>query len=222
MLRAGRAPRVLVLRLPDEVTAIVPAQRELMDAFAAQIALLVEREQLHAASEREKLFKESDRLHRTLLDSVSHELKTPLAVLRSAAERRETDDVKKRAALTAEILTATSRLDHLVANLLNQTRLEAGSVRPQLDWCDVRDIIGAARRATGDALTGRPLQLEIPPELPLFRADAPLMEQVVANLLLNAARHTPAGTPVTIRAGIEHATTRVFIAVLDRGPGVPP
>ncbi len=222
LLRAHVALGVLVLRLPDDVTSLAPAQQELMEAFAAQIALLVEREQLRAASERENFFRESNRLHRTLLDSVSHELKTPLAVLRTAAEKWETGDDQRRAALTAEIRTATNRLDHLVANLLNQSRLEAGDLRPQLDWCDARDIIGAARRTVGDALAGRPFRIEIPPELPLYLADAPLMEQVIANLLLNAAQHTPAGGPITIRAGMDHAGMRVFISVIDCGPGFPP
>ncbi len=222
ILRAATTLGVLALHLPAEVAAITPAQRELMEAFAAQIALLIEREKLRAASEREKLFQESDRLHRTLLDSVSHELKTPLAVLHSAAEKFDTDDARKRAALAAEIRIATGRLDHLVANLLNQTRLETGGLRPQLDWCDARDIVGAARRAAGTTLSGHPLTLEIPPDLPLVMADAPLMEQVLANLLLNAALHTPAATPIVVRAGVEPATTRFFLAVSDRGPGIPP
>ena len=201
---------------------LTPEQRELVEGFAAQIALLVEREQLRAASEREKFFAESDRLHRTLLDSVSHELKTPLSVLRSAGEKLDTDDVKKRAGLATEIRTATSRLDHLVANLLDQTRLESGGIRPQLDWCDARDIINAARRAAGETLAGRALKTEIPDDLPLFLADAPLMEQVIANLLLNAALHTPPGSPIFIVAGLEHHPARVFIRISDRGPGIPP
>ena len=170
--------------------------------------------------ERDRLFAEAE-LHHTLLDSVSHELKTPLAVLRSAAEKIDTDDAPKRASLTAEIRTATSRLERLVANLLNQTRLESRGLRSQPDWCDARDIIGAARRAVGDALAGRPLKIEIPADLPLFMADAPLLEQCVANLLLNAALHTPAASPVLVTVGLDERSARVFITVADRGPGIP-
>ena len=190
-----------------------------MEGFTAQIALLVEREQLSAIHEREKLLAESDRLHRTLLDSVSHELKTPLAVLRSAGERLDAGDAEKRQSLTLEIRTATRRLDHLVANLLNQSRLESGGLKPQLDWCEIRGLIGAARRAVGDALNGRSIKIEIAEDLPLFMADAVLMEHVLANLLLNAALHTPAGSPIRISAGLDREHARVFIAVADSGPG---
>ena len=223
MLRAGQMLGVFALRLPAEVAGLSPVQRDLMEGFAVQIALLVEREQLRAAGEREKFFAESDRLHRTLLDSVSHELKTPLAVLRSAGDKLDTEDARKRLALTGEIRTATNRLDHLVANLLNQTRLESGGVRPQLDWCDVRDFINAARRAVGDALAGRVLRTEIPDDLPLCMADGPLMEQVIANLLLNAVLHTPAGTPIQVSAGVDDTSGagRIFIRISDCGAGIP-
>jgi two-component system, OmpR family, sensor histidine kinase KdpD len=221
LLRADVAVGVLVVRLPDRVTSLAPAPRELLAGFATQIALLVEREQLRAASEREKLFQESDRLHRTLLDSVSHELKTPLAVLRTGTENWNLDDAAKRGALAAEMRTAMRRLDHLVANLLNQSRLDAASLTPQFDWCEPRDLIGAARRAAGEPLALHPVTTAIPDDLPLFYADASLMEQVIGNLLLNAALHTPAGRPITIRGGLDEATTRVFIAISDRGPGIP-
>jgi K+-sensing histidine kinase KdpD len=213
---------LFVVRLPSEMVQLTSPQRDLIDGFAAQIALLVERELWHAAGEREKLLAESDRLHRTLLDSVSHELKTPLSVLRSATEKLETDDAKKRGSLTGEIRTATSRLEHLVANLLNQSRLESGVLKPQLDWCDVHDLVSAARRAVGEALHGRPFKVEIPPDMPLILADAALMEQVLANILLNGALHTPAGTPIRLSAGVEGADRKIFIAVSDSGPGVPP
>ncbi len=222
LLRAGSVLGVLVLCLPPAAVLATPAQHELLRAFAAQVALLVEREHLRAAGEREKLLTESDRLHRTLLDSVSHELKTPLAVLRSAAENLHKAEETRRADLAAEILTATSRLDRVVANLLNQTRLESGAVKPQLDWCDARDLISAARRGLGDALAGRPVRIEIPADMPLFMADAPLMEQAITNLLHNAAQYTPAGSPLVVTAGVEAERNRAFIAVADRGPGIPP
>jgi len=220
--RAGAVLGVLVLRLPEAACFSTPEQRELFGAFAAQIALLVEREHLRAAGEREKLLAESDRLHRTLLDCVSHELKTPLAVLRSAAENLPKAEPVRRNNLAGEILTATSRLDRVVANLLNQTRLESGAVRPQLDWCDARDLVSAARRGLGETLADRPIKIEIPADMPLFMADAPLMEQVIANLLHNAAHHTPAGTPLHVIAGVDGAQARVFLTVADRGPGLAP
>lgn len=171
--------------------------------------------------EHEKLYAASE-LHRTLLDSVSHELKTPLAVLRSASEQLDTEDAAKRASLKSEIMTATTRLEHLVANLLNQTRLESGALTPQLDWCDARDIVNAARRAVGQTLEGRPFKTEIPATMPLFRADPAMMEQAVSNLLINAVRHTPEGTPILVRTGIELRSDWIFLTVADRGPGLPP
>jgi two-component system sensor histidine kinase KdpD len=224
MCWAGVTPGVLVIEIARGGAAPSRDQRVLMDTFAAQIAMLVERDQLRAAAEREKLLAESDRLHRTLFDSVSHELKTPLAILRSAGEQMSTIDDAKRARLTAEVRTATKRLDHLVGNLLNQTRLESGTLKPVLDWCDVRDVINAGRWLVGEVLAGRPFAVEIPPDLPLLLADAALMEQVLANLLHNAAVYTPVGEPIAITAGLDVSGEhwRIFIRITDRGAGLSP
>lgn len=220
--RANLTLGVFAVRLPPEIIQLTSKQRDLIDGFAAQIAQFVEREQLRAGAEREKLLAESDRLHRTLLDSVSHELKTPLAVLRAAAEKLQTTDPAKRASLAGEIATATRRLDHLVANLLDQTRLEAGGLKPQLDWCDARDLVAAARRAVDEALAGRAIKLEIPADLPLFLADAVLMEHALANILLNAAFYTPAASSIRIAARLEADQSRIGVAVADNGPGIAP
>ena len=220
--RAGAALGIFSVRLPAEIVQLTPKQWDLIEGFAEQIALFVEREQLRVSAEREKLLVESERLHRTLLDSVSHELKTPLAVLRAATEKLATAGPARRTALAGEIGTATRRLDHLVANLLNQTRLESGGLKAQLDWCDARDLVDAARRAAGVALQGRPLSVEIDPELPLFRADAVLMEHVLANLLLNAALYSPAGSPIRVQAGTRSDPARIFLRVADQGPGIAP
>lgn len=222
LLRAGHTLGVFSVRLPAEIGQLTSTQWDLIEGFSAQIALLVERERLRAASEREKLLAESDRLHRTLLDSVSHELKTPLAVLRSAGEKLGTGDALRRGDLVAEIRTATQRLDRLVANLLHQTRLEAGALRPQLDWCEAGEIVAVARRAVGDALAAHTVAVAIAPDMPLFMADAILMEQTLANLLLNAALHTPPGSTVQVIAGLETGGARVFVAVKDNGPGIDP
>ncbi len=198
------------------------AQRDLAESFATQLALLIEREQLRAAGEREQLLAESEKLHRALLDGVSHELKTPLAVLGAAAESLASADTTTRTTLAVEILTATRRLNRLVNNLLDQTRLESGALQPRLDWCDAHDLVNAALDGIRDSLAAHPLEISIPDDLPLFRADTALMEQVIANLLLNAAHHTPAGTPIFLAAGVDRTRARVYFTVADRGPGLPP
>jgi two-component system sensor histidine kinase KdpD len=221
LLREDAALGVLVVCVaPDAVLTL--AQRDLAESFATQLALIVEREQLHAAGEREKLLAESEKLHRALLDGVSHELKTPLAVLGAAVENLATADEATRLTLAGEIRTATRRLNRLVNNLLDQTRLESGALQPRLDWCDVHDLVNAALDGIRESLDGHPLETALPDDLPLFRADAALMEQVIANLLLNAALHTPPGTPIFLAAGLDHARARIFLTVADRGAGLPP
>ena len=221
LLREDHAVGVLVVHVGPETTLTL-AQRDLVESFAAQLALLVEREQLRSAGEREKLLAESDKLHRALLDGVSHELKTPLAVLGAAAENLPTDVDTPIGKMAHEIRTATRRLNRLVGNLLDQTRLETGALRPNLDWCDANDLVNAALDGIRESLEDHPLEVNLPDDMPLFRADAALMEQVIANLLLNAALHTPKGTPLFLAGGIESSRNRVFFTVADRGPGLPP
>ncbi len=219
--RENRLVGGFAIALPANQPTLPREQVELIEMFAAQIALFIEREQLRAAGEREKLLAESERLHRTLLDSVSHELKTPMAVLRSASEGLDVLDTSRRAVLSSEIRVATQRLDRLVANLLSQTRLTAGAVKVHLDWCDAREVIASARKGMGDSLAGRPVQVQVPDDMPLFRADAVLMDQILTNLLINACVHTPAGTAITIRSGVREATSEIFLQVSDKGPGLP-
>ena len=211
---------VLVVRVPPDAHLTL-AQRELAGSFATQLALVLEREQLRAVSEREKLLAESDKLHRALLDGVSHELKTPLAVIGAAAETFATADAPTRENLVGEIRTATRRLNRLVTNLLDQTRLESGALKPRLDWCDAHDLVNAALDGVRESLSSHVFETAVPPDMPLFRADAALMEQVIANLLLNAALHTPSGTPIFLAVGVDTTRARVFFTVADRGPGLP-
>lgn len=197
------------------------AQRDLLDSFARQLALTVERENLRAASEREKLLVESEKLHRVLFDSVSHELHTPLAVISSVFENLKQADPALRDSLTTEGSTAVARLNRLVKNLLDQTRLESGALQPRTVWCDVHDLIKAALEDTHDALAGHPLETIVPDDMPPVSADFALTEQALANLLLNAAVHTPAATPIFLTVGLDRGGERVFFTVADRGPGLP-
>jgi two-component system sensor histidine kinase KdpD len=220
LVREDHSLGVLVVGVPPETTLSL-AQRDLIEGFAAQVALLVEREQLRAAGEREQLLAESDKLHRALLDSVSHELRTPLAVITSAVENMPDADAATRATLVTEARSAARRLNRLVGNLLDQTRLESGALRPRPDWCDLRDLVNAAVDDARDALAGHPFEVVVPDGLPPVSADFTLTEQALANLLLNAALHTPTGTPIFLTAGLERGGSRVFFTVADRGPGFP-
>jgi two-component system sensor histidine kinase KdpD len=221
LVREDQAFGVFVVRVPPDAVLTL-AQRDLAGSFATQLALVVEREQLRASGEREKLLAESEKLHRALLDGVSHELKTPLAVLSAAAESLAAADDSTRASLATEIRTATRRLNRLVNNLLDQTRLESGALQPRLDWCDAHDLVNAALDGIRESLATHPFESAVPDDLPLFRADSALMEQVIANLVLNAALHTPDSTPIFLAAGLDQARARIFFTVADRGPGLPP
>ena len=176
---------------------------------------------LGAATERESMLAESDRLHRALFDSVSHELKTPLTVLRSAAPALRAKATGEQASLAGEICQAIDRLERLVGNLLDQTRLESGIITPNLDWCDARDLIQSACAATKGALAGREVRTEYAENMALVRVDTPLMEQAIENLLVNAALYTPAGSAIAIRSGIDNERNQAFISVEDEGPGIP-
>lgn len=220
LVREDRAIGVLGVAVPRE-QELTLAQRDLLEAFARQLALSVEQEQLREAGEREKLLAESEKLHRVLLDSVSHELRTPLAVITGSLENIADAPAELRAELVEEARAAARRLNRLVGNLLDQTRLESGTLRPRMDWCDARDLINAALDNVKDEMAGHPLEIVVHDEMPPVRADFALTEQALTNLLLNAARHTPDGTPVFVTAGTERGDQRAYFTVADRGPGFP-
>jgi two-component system sensor histidine kinase KdpD len=220
LVREDHSVGVLGIAVPAEQTLTL-AQRDLLESFARQLARSVERESLRAASEREKLLTESEKLHRVLLDSVSHELRTPLAVITGSLENLPNADAALGESLAAEARAAARRLNRLVGNLLDQTRLESGTLKPRLDWCDAQDLVNAALEGVRDALAGHPLEVAVPDDMPPIRADFTLTEQALANLLVNASLHTPAGTPVFVTSGIERAGSRAFFTVADRGPGFP-
>ena len=220
LVREGRSLGVLGVKISKE-RALPASQRELIETFALQLALIVEREQLRRAGEREKLLAESDRLHRALLDSVSHELRTPLSVIASAAEDLDEISPEARGPLLGEIRIAALRLNRVVGNLLDQTRLESGALRPRPQWCGVDELIQSAVQSVGDALSDREVSIDVPDGIPPIFVDWTLTEHALTCLLLNAANHTPARTPVSLSAGFEETNRRLLLRVSDRGSGVP-
>jgi two-component system sensor histidine kinase KdpD len=185
-------------------------------------AQLKEREHLSA---QVQLAQESERLRKTLLDCVSHELKTPLAaigaasqeLMRSAPEVRDPEALRE---LAEEIHAASRRLNRVVNNLLDMNRLESGIVRPKKEWCEMRELLQSAIEIEHESLNGREVKLDVPESLPLGLMDHTLIEQAVAKLLANAVSHAPARTPIEIDA--EYRANCLTISVSDRGPGLAP
>jgi len=194
-------------------------QRNMLDGFLRHIALVIDRQRLREVKDQARVLAESERLSHALLNAVSHELRTPLAAIETASSSLQSGlDATVQDALIGEIRQASERLNRLVANLLDMARIESGHVKPHLDWCDVHDLINAALKRAGSHLANRPVSIDISPSAPLVRADFSLMEQALVDLLLNAAMHTPAGTPVEIHIEVKDRTIAIIVA--DRGPGL--
>jgi two-component system sensor histidine kinase KdpD len=211
---------VLSVQLPEKTLPL--ARRDLLEACARQAALVLDRVALRTAAEQSKLVAESERLSNTLLNSISHELRTPLAAITSAAsalaESRNTDGNFDRR-MVSEIQEATARLNRLVGNLLDVTRLDSGHVRPKLDWCDVGDLVHTTMRSLERELAGRELKVDLAQKIPLARLDFTLMQQALSNLLLNAVVHTTPGTAILVQ--VRHEASDLMLSVADNGPGLP-
>lgn len=215
------ATGVLSLRFHDAVP-LSPAQRDLLDAFIRQIALVFDRERLRDAETQAKFLAESERMGAMLLNSVSHELRTPLAAISSVASglRAAGELNAAQQLLTVELDEATRRLNRLVRNLLDLSRLEAGHLRLNTDWHDLRDLLRSALQNLGRVLSRHDVKMDIPNDFPPVKLDAVLTEQILVNLLGNAAVHTPPGTTVEFSARLQEE--QLILRVADNGPGLPP
>jgi two-component system sensor histidine kinase KdpD len=199
-------------------------QLHLLEALANQIALALERARLADEAQQAHVSVETERMRNAILSSVSHDLRTPLATITGAAssllEGRETMEAASRQELVRSIYDEAHRLDRLVRNLLDMTRLEAGAVHLQKEWHPIEEIVGAALTRLEGRLSGHPMKTNFPQNLPLVLLDGVLMEQVLINLLENALKYAPPETAIELAASVSDHTLIVEIA--DRGPGVPP
>jgi len=175
-----------------------------------------EQAQMQAAKHRAELAAEAEKLHRTLLDSVSHELKTPIAIIRTAMDGLGTANP-----FAAEIETATRRLQRIVENFLEITRVESDAVKPAPEWCEFLDVIHAATAPLQRELAPHPLRVIGAENLPLLKLDSRLLSQALANVLHNATQHAPAGSEIEISAVVLPNDT-LELRVRDHGPGLPP
>jgi two-component system sensor histidine kinase KdpD len=198
-------------------------QRELLEAFGRQAAFALERARLESEARAAALRAKTEELRASLLGAVSHDLRTPLAAITGAGTALRDQSAlpaETRAELLDTICEEAERLERLVSNLLDMTRLETGVAELEREWVPLDELIGSALGRLEKKLTGREVRVELPGELPLLSVDPVLFPQVLVNLLENAAKYTPATSPLEI-AGSREADT-VAIEVRDRGPGLPP
>ncbi|MFN8392373.1 MAG: sensor histidine kinase KdpD [Bdellovibrionota bacterium] len=211
---------VLVLFLADPALSI--SERELLDAFTTLVAHTLHRVSLERESQEAQLKVEGEKLRSTLLSSVSHDLRTPLASIAGAAstliEHSKLDE-HTRTELAQTIFEESERLGRIVRNVLDVTRLETGKIELRLDWHSLEELVGSALRRTRPLLGERPICVSLPPELPLIRVDGTFLEQVFVNLLENAAKHTPRTAAVRISGS--QSNDRIICDVSDEGPGLP-
>jgi two-component system sensor histidine kinase KdpD len=203
---------------------LTPDQRRLLDALGDQGALAIERVKLVEEMDRVERAAETERLRSALLTSISHDLKTPLAaVLGSAGALRDLAEglsASEKAELLATIIDESERLNRFIANLLDMTKLESGAVAPNVGLHDLGEIVGSALRRASRILSRHQVELELAPDLPMLELDAVLFEQVLFNLLDNAAKYAPPETTVRIQSW--RNADVVYLRVLDEGNGIPP
>ncbi|RXS56570.1 sensor histidine kinase [Streptomyces sioyaensis] len=199
---------------------VLPAEdRRVLAAFAAQAAVVLDRQRLVGEAERARELAEGNRIRTALLAAVSHDLRTPLASIKASVTSLRSDDVawsqEDEAELLAGIEAGADRLDHLVGNLLDMSRLQTGTVTPLIRELDLDEVVPMA---LGGVPEGS-VTLDIPEELPIVAVDPGLLERSVANLVENAVKYSPDGTPVLVSASA--LGDRVELRIADRGPGVP-
>jgi two-component system sensor histidine kinase KdpD len=220
---SGGAVGVLGIR-PSQPGALDDAEaRRLLEAFASQIGLAIERSLLAEEAQRAELRSKAEELRNALLGSVSRDLRTPLTSITAAASTLVTGgeslDAATRSDLAETIQEEADRLNRLVTNLLDMTRLEAGAVPLHRELQPLAGVVGAALRRMGRHLEGHPVSTDLPAALPLVPIDGALIEQVFSNLLDNAVKYTPEGCPIEITA--RASTGAVTVSFADRGPGLP-
>ncbi|HEY4940418.1 MAG TPA: sensor histidine kinase KdpD [Rhizomicrobium sp.] len=200
-----------------------PDQRRLLDALSDQAALAIERINLVVDVDRTRLAAETERLRNALLTSISHDLRTPLASILGSATSlktyRKSLDEESQDELIGMIKDEAERLNRFIANLLDMTRLESGAVQAKSEPVDIGDVVGSALRRATAVMAQHQVKLDIASDLPMARADPVLIEQVLFNLLDNAAKYTPANTTIHIVARSDAG--RIVLQVLDDGPGLP-
>lgn len=221
---AERKLGVLAVLPSNPRRVLLPEQRHLLETFAGQIGIAIERARLAEVAEAARVSGERESLRNTLLASISHDLRTPLAVLAGAgstlAERGDALDAATRTSLARSIEKKAHEMSEVISNVLDLMRFESGEMSLNRRWESLDDLVGAALHRVDDRLAKHTVELQLNLELPPVYVDANLVVQVFSNLLDNAAKYTPPGTRICVSAVVDRAFLRVTVD--DEGPGLPP
>ncbi len=196
-------------------------EEQFWEAFLSQISGKYEREFLRDAAKKVYILNESDKLYKTLFNSISHELRIPVATIMGATDtllmHNYPEEIRRK--LYEEINTASIRLNRLIENLLNMSRIDSGRITPRLDWCDINDLANKVADNLKQDLLPFKLSTVIPSDMPLVFIDFGFLEQVLNNLVLNATQNATAGTNIRLKFFFDQGT--LTIQVMDRGKGFP-
>ncbi|WP_370654080.1 ATP-binding protein [Methylophaga sp.] len=223
-LSNGEAVVGVLVLLPVNLRRIfLPEQQKLLDTFLQQIAQAITRVRLAEQAKKTQLDMEAERLRNSLLSSISHDLRTPLATIVGSASTLVEEDKALKAEdkleLNRAIYDEAQRMSTLVNNILDMARLDAGAVVLNKQWYPLDEIIGVVLTRLQKRLEGRTVTVKLPPGTPMIYVDTVMIEQVLINLLENVLRYTPEKSPVEITA--EASSFAVEISVADQGPGIP-
>jgi two-component system, OmpR family, sensor histidine kinase KdpD len=209
---------VIAIQLANVFTQ---GEEQFWEAFISQISGKFEREYLRNMAKQAYILNESDKLYKTLFNSISHELRIPVATIMGASDSLLTsqhpEEIRKE--LSHEIFKASKRLNRLIENLLNMSRLESGRISPRLDWCDIHDLINRVIESLHDELKPFHLLVVIPDDMPFVKIDFGLLEQVLYNLIYNATQYAAASINLRVKAFYDNGI--LTLQVMDRGPGFP-
>jgi len=211
-------PGVAVVKLEKPFPTV---KQEFWDTFVALISNALEREFLAEIAQKARFLDESGRLYKTLFNSISHELRIPIATIMGAADSllNSIHSENVQMMLYNEISTATIRLNRLIENLLNMSRLESGHISVRLDWYDIYDLVNKVANDLKDELKPYNLLVSIPDSMPLVKIDFGLVDQVLYNLLFNATQHAPVATDIELNVSYDQGCLNMQIS--DKGPGFP-
>ena len=217
-----RSRGVLAVQPEEPRFLLIPEQRQQLETFAALTAMALDRVHYIEVAQGATVQMESERLRNSLLAALSHDLRTPLAALVGTAQTLAASQPPLspfQSELAASLGEKAMRMADMVTNLLDMARIQTGEIRLRVEWQSMEEIVGGALNAERALLAGRPLQARVDADVPLVACDAVLIERVLANLLENVAKYTPAGSPVEIHVRAEAQEVRVHVR--DHGPGVP-